>query len=110
MAQWGSLILGRGLLVSCLLAAPGAAGQQAGGAQRLAFLSDREGAQGFLRPRRDPPGPAWSRDGTRIAVLVSASPDVHARQYQIETIDPAGGDRRRLTARPGHYRSLTWSP
>jgi hypothetical protein len=52
----------------------------------------------------------WSRDGTRIAFPVPASPDVHARQYHIETIDPAGGDRRRLTARPGHYRSLAWSP
>ncbi len=55
-------------------------------------------------------GPAWSRDGKRIAFLVSAGPDVHARQYHIETIDPAGGNRQRLTARPGYYRSLTWSP
>jgi Tol biopolymer transport system component len=55
-------------------------------------------------------GPAWSRDGKRIAFLVSAGPDVHARQYHIETIDPAGGNRQRLTARAGHYWSLTWSP
>jgi Tol biopolymer transport system component len=55
-------------------------------------------------------GPAWSRDGGRIAFLVSAGPDVHARPYHIEAIDPAGGNRQRLTTRPGYYRSLTWSP
>jgi TolB protein len=55
-------------------------------------------------------GPAWSRDGKRIAFLVSAGPDVHAQPYHIETIDPAGGPRQRLTERPGYYRSLTWSP
>jgi Tol biopolymer transport system component len=55
-------------------------------------------------------GPAWSRDGKRIAFLVSAGPDVHARQFHIEGIDPTGGNRQRLTARAGHYGSLTWSP
>jgi TolB protein len=55
-------------------------------------------------------GPAWSRDGRRIAFLVSAGPDVHARQYHIETIDPTGGNRQRLTAQAGHYGSLAWSP
>jgi Tol biopolymer transport system component len=77
--------------------------------KRGIFVTDLEGgAARALVP--DGWGPGWSRDGTRIAFPGSASPDVHARQYHIETIDPAGGDRPRLTARPGHYRSLAWSP
>jgi Tol biopolymer transport system component len=55
-------------------------------------------------------GPAWSRDGKRIAFLVSAGPDGQAGQHHIETIDPAGGNRQRLTGRAGRYGSLTWSP
>lgn len=55
-------------------------------------------------------GPAWSRDGRRIAFLVSASQDVNARDYHIETIEPDGRNRRRVTRRSGNYWSLTWSP
>lgn len=73
------------------------------------FVTDLEGgAARALVP--DGWGPAWSRDDRRIAFLVSAAPDVHARHYHIEAIDPAGGNRQRLTTRPGYYRSLTWSP
>ncbi len=73
------------------------------------FVADLHGgAARALVP--DAWGPAWSQDGTRIAFLVSAGPNVHARQYYIETIEPTGGNRQRLTARAGHYWSLTWAP
>lgn len=55
-------------------------------------------------------GPAWSRDGRRIAFLVAASQDLAARFYHIETIQPDGRDRRRVTQRGGNYWSLTWAP
>lgn len=73
------------------------------------FVTDLEGGTArALAP--DGWGPAWSRDGRRIAFLVSAGPDVYARQYHIEAIDPAGGNRQRLTAQAGRYGLLTWSP
>ena len=55
-------------------------------------------------------GPAWSRDGRHIAFLVAASKDVNARLYHIETIEPDGRNRRRVSQRSGTYWSLTWSP
>jgi Tol biopolymer transport system component len=55
-------------------------------------------------------GPAWSPDGRRIAFLVPASQEVGARSYHIETIEPDGRNRRRVTTQSGEYWSLTWSP
>jgi Tol biopolymer transport system component len=66
---------------------------------------------GARRPLvQDAWGPAWSRDGGRIAFLIAASPDVNARLYHIETIEPDGRNRRRVSQRSGNYWSLTWSP
>ncbi len=59
---------------------------------------------------RDAWGPAWSRDGRRIAFLVSASQDLSARLYHIETIDPDGRNRRRVSQRSGNYWALAWAP
>ncbi len=129
MARRRSVILGRGLLVACLLAAPGAAGQPAGGTQRLAFVADREGAQDLhlldvtrLTTTRLASGhsqidtPVWAPDGSRLAFASTsgAASSIfvvnYARHYHIETIDPAGGSRQRLTAQAGPYGLLTWSP
>lgn len=55
-------------------------------------------------------GPAWSRDGRRIAFLVAAGRDLAARLYHIETIAPDGQGRRRITQRAGNYWALTWAP
>jgi TolB protein len=66
---------------------------------------------GARRPLvRDAWGPAWSRDGRHIAFLVSASQDVGARLYHIETIEPDGRNRRRVSQRSGHYWALAWAP
>jgi len=103
MVRRGSLILGLGLLVLCLLAVPGAAAQPAVGTPRLAFVADRDRAQDLL-----------VLDVARLTTTRLASGhsqiDTCARHYHIETIDPAGGNRQRLTTRAGHYGLLTWSP
>ncbi len=76
---------------------------------RQIVVSDLEGnGRRTLVP--DGWGPAWSRDGRRIAFLVTAGSDPFARRYHVETIEPDGGNRRRVTQRPGNYWGLAWSP
>jgi Tol biopolymer transport system component len=55
-------------------------------------------------------GPAWSRDGRRIAFLTADEPDSAARRYHVETIEPDGRNRRRVTQRSGNYWGLAWAP
>ena len=45
-----------------------------------------------------------------IAFLVSGSQDVSARLYHIETIEPDGWNRRRVSQRSGNYWARAWAP
>jgi Tol biopolymer transport system component len=55
-------------------------------------------------------GPAWSRDGRRVAFLTEAGSDPTARRYHVETIEPDGRNRRRVPQRSGNYWGLAWAP
>jgi Tol biopolymer transport system component len=59
----------------------------------------RGGAATLLAP--EGAGPAWSRDGKRIAFLAHGD---------IWLVDADGGSKRKLTTRSGSYWSLAWSP
>jgi TolB protein len=67
---------------------------------------------GTLQQPTDPPAhfgttPAWSPDGTQMALALRAPgmPD-----YDIYTVDRAGGNLVRLTHEPGDDASPSWSP
>jgi imidazolonepropionase-like amidohydrolase/Tol biopolymer transport system component len=50
--------------------------------------------------------PAWSRDGRSIAFVTWDD----AELGHIHTVSARGGNSRRLTEHPGHYRDPRWSP
>jgi Tol biopolymer transport system component len=75
--------------------------------RQILVMDLESGARGPLV--QDAWGPAWSREGRRIAFLVAEHPDASARLYHIETIAP-NRDRRRVSQRAGNYWALTWSP
>jgi len=54
----------------------------------------------------DQPVQAWSPDGTSIAFLRSDTD----RREDIYLVPAAGGSPTKLTARPGSYHGVTWSP
>ena len=114
MARRGSLILGWGLLVSCLLAVTAAVGQPAGGTQRLAFVSDRDGAQDLHvldvtrrtttrlasgHSRIDTP--VWAPDGSRLAFASTSG-----AAASIFVVNRDGTGLRRLAS----GRNPAWAP
>ena len=42
--------------------------------------------------------------------LTEAGSDPAARRYHVETIEPDGRNRRRVTQRSGNYWGLAWAP
>jgi TolB protein len=114
MANRGRLVLGLALLVAWFLAAPGAAGQPAGGAQRLAFVSDRDGVHDLYvldvtrltttrltsgHPQIDTP--VWAPDGSRLAFASTSG-----ATSSIFVVNGDGTGLRRLAS----GRDPAWSP
>jgi TolB protein len=57
-------------------------------------------------------GPAWSPDGSRIAFSIKqGAPDCQLSDYNIYTVDPDGGNRKKLTEGCGGMNTgAEWSP
>lgn len=87
--------------------------------ERIAYVSERDGAAHIftIKPdgselratsvdnRTTDGPPAWSPDGTKIVFFSNQSSD-----YEIWTMNANGGDRTKLTNRPGRDSMPRWSP